>query len=176
MKLINFYAGPGTGKSTTAAQVFAGLKKKGYNVELVTEFAKELTWHDRHRTLTDQLYVTSKQHHNIYMLKDKVEYIVTDSPILLGLYYNKLNPTPMPNSFNHLLLDLWNEYDSIDIFLNRSKDYNPKGRNQTENEAKEIDTAIKRLLLEYKIPHWDFGTTDNDVAVIIENITNIKDR
>ena len=39
LKVINLYGGPGTGKSTTAAALFALIKREGYNVELVTEFA-----------------------------------------------------------------------------------------------------------------------------------------
>lgn len=172
MKLINLYGGPGTGKSTTAAQIFAELKKRQFNAELVTEFAKDLTWHERQKTLTDQFYIAGKQHHKIFMLQDQVDYIVTDSPILLGLYYNQLSPNPMPQSFNTLLLDLWAKYDSIDILLKRSKPYNPKGRNQTEEEAREIDEALERLLYDNCITHVNYGTNPEDIELIVELITN----
>ena len=39
--VVNLFAGPGTGKSTVAAQIFAHLKWQGFSCELVTEFAKE---------------------------------------------------------------------------------------------------------------------------------------
>jgi adenylate kinase family enzyme len=32
MKVINLFAGPGAGKSTTAAALFSKMKWKGYNV------------------------------------------------------------------------------------------------------------------------------------------------
>jgi hypothetical protein len=38
--LVNLYAGPGTGKSTMAANVFSELKWMGVNCELALEFAK----------------------------------------------------------------------------------------------------------------------------------------
>ncbi len=37
---INFYGGPGTGKSSMAAAIFSNLKNEGINAELVTEYAK----------------------------------------------------------------------------------------------------------------------------------------
>ena len=42
MKVINFYGGPNTGKSTKAAGMYYKMNLAGYNVELVNEFAKEL--------------------------------------------------------------------------------------------------------------------------------------
>lgn len=41
--VVNLFGGPGSGKSTGAAYVFARLKMLGYNAELVTEFAKDKT-------------------------------------------------------------------------------------------------------------------------------------
>lgn len=171
MEIINLYGGPGTGKSTTAAQIFAELKKRGHNVELVTEFAKDLTWHERYKTLTDQLYILGKQHHKIFMLCDKVKYIVTDSPLFLSAYYNEyVCAEPLPESFMELVVDLWAKYDTIDIFLNRSKSYNPKGRNQTEEEAIEIDKSLKDMMKRLDIPYIDFGTTDRDIQEILKFI------
>jgi tRNA uridine 5-carbamoylmethylation protein Kti12 len=171
MKLINLYGGPGTGKSTTAAQIFATLKKRGYNAELVTEFAKDLTWHSRHETLKDQLYILGKQHHKIFMLKDQVDYIVTDSPIILSSYYNKLHGNMFPESFNKLVLDIWAMYDSFDIMLKRSKSYNPKGRSQTEEDAKKIDGGIENMLHSIGINFFTYGTSDEEIEKIIEFVT-----
>ncbi len=42
--VVNLLGGPGSGKSTTAADVFARLKWQDINCELVTEFAKDLVW------------------------------------------------------------------------------------------------------------------------------------
>lgn len=142
MLVINMYGGPGTGKSTSAAMVFAMLKQRGINTEYVTEFAKDLTWHKRHSTLNDQVYVLAKQHHKLFMLKDQVDVVVTDSPLLLTLYYGQDHH----DSLKQLAIDLYKGYNNIDILLRRSKEYNPSGRNQTEAEAREIDIQIKDIL------------------------------
>lgn len=42
--VINLIGSPGTGKSTIAAELFARMKWLGFDVELVSEYAKELVW------------------------------------------------------------------------------------------------------------------------------------
>jgi len=42
--LINFYAGPGAGKSTTSAKIFAALKDRGECAELIQEYVKTWAW------------------------------------------------------------------------------------------------------------------------------------
>lgn len=58
---VNLFGGPGAGKSTTAASLFAEMKKLGKNVELVTEVAKDFVWEERQKTLEIQPYITVKQ-------------------------------------------------------------------------------------------------------------------
>lgn len=75
MKIINLFGGPGVGKSTLAATTFAHMKQEGYSVELVTEYAKQLTWEGRTNALSNQIYVFAKQLHNIFRLKGQVDYL-----------------------------------------------------------------------------------------------------
>lgn len=142
MKVINLFAGPGAGKSTTAAGLFHIMKQDGYQVELVTEYAKDIVWADRHKELNDQLYISAKQNHRLFLLKDKVEYCITDSPLLLCLVYAKM----MPSSFAPFIKDLFHEYDNMAVVLKRTKPYVLFGRSQTEDEAKELDRQIHSLV------------------------------
>jgi hypothetical protein len=91
--VVNLFGGPGCGKSTGAAYVFSRLKEAGVNVELVTEFAKDLTW-DKSDALNDQLYMFANQFHRLYRCKRSgVDIVVTDSPLLLSnLYRDKQSP------------------------------------------------------------------------------------
>lgn len=164
MIVVNLYGGPGVGKSTTAAMVFSLLKQKGVNAEYVPEFAKDLTWHGRQETLKDQVYVLGKQHHKLFMLEDQVEVVVTDSPLLLTLHYGKDHF----DSLKELALDLYMTYDNYDVFLVRTKPYNPKGRNQTEDEAKDIDVSIREILRQHS-PCWSEVHTDPQSAQCIAN-------
>ena len=87
--VVNLFGGPGCGKSTGAAYIFAKLKMAGVNAELVTEFAKDKTWERNSKALTCQPYVFGKQVYRIDRCADQVDVIVTDSPIVLSLLYNE---------------------------------------------------------------------------------------
>ena len=56
-KVINFYGGPGSGKSTKAAGLYYKMNMAGYSVELNNEFAKECVWEDNVPMLKDQLFI-----------------------------------------------------------------------------------------------------------------------
>jgi len=147
--IINLYGGPGLGKSTTAAGVFSLLKLHGVNAELVTEFAKDLTWEERHKTLTNQYYIWGKQYHKMWRLRDEVDVIVTDSPLLLSLLYGKTCA-----SFHETVIKTFNDtFNNMNYVLKRVKDYNPKGRNQTEQDARCIDAQVEQMLLREQIPY-----------------------
>lgn len=147
--ICNLIAGPGTGKSTTMAGAFSLLKLDGYNVEMAPEFAKDKVWEESFRTLDNQLYIFAKQHHRIWRLLGQVEVVITDCPLLLSLYYAK----NASESFRQLVLEEHNRVESLNIFLTRQKIYNPKGRMQTEEEARTIDGALRTILEEQEVPY-----------------------
>jgi hypothetical protein len=144
LKVINLFAGPGAGKSTTAAGLFHLMKLRGDSVELVTEYAKDCVWGDCQDTLKNQLYVFAKQYKRLQRLQDKVAWAVTDSPLLLSLIYM---PAHYPDSFRQLVLDFYAQFDNHNFFISRTKEYNPVGRNETKEESLLIDLEIKDLLI-----------------------------
>lgn len=144
--VVNFYGGPGSGKSTMAARVFSELKELGHNCELVTEFAKDLTWQESMKVLDNQMYVFAKQHHRFWRLKDKVDIIVTDSPFILSIVYGSTSEL-----FKKLVVEEFRNFSSVNIFLRRTKEYNPKGRSQTLEQAKELDTVIYEALRSHMV-------------------------
>jgi len=141
--VVNLYGGPGSGKSTMAARIFACLKEKGINAELATEYAKDMTWQQSNHVLTNQIYVFGKQQHRLWRLKGKVEVIVTDAPLLNSIVY-----TNHISEFEDLVLQQFHSFQNYDIFLNRVKRYNPSGRSQNEEEAKMIDAVTIETLQE----------------------------
>ena len=161
--IVNLFGGPGSGKSTTAAGLFHKLKINGINCELVTEFAKHITWKEDYNTLKNQIYVFAKQHDRMFHLKGKVDVIITDSPIIMGLSY--CNWDIIPHSFEQFVVDEFNNPNAVNInyFINRVKKYNPSGRSQTEEEAKEKDMQIKSLLNKYDV---SFDTIDGDEQAV----------
>ncbi|MFA5366572.1 MAG: AAA family ATPase [Dehalococcoidia bacterium] len=147
--VVNLFAGPGTGKSTSCAQIFAELKHQGINCEMVREFAKDKVWENSLDVLNDQIYIFGKQQHRMKILIGQVDVIITDSPLLLSIIYDKSDN----QNFKNLVVDTHNEFKNINIFLVREKPYNPKGRVQNEEKAKLLDVKIKSLLTELNIPY-----------------------
>ena len=142
--VINLIGSPGTGKSTIASELFAKMKWLGYDVELVSEYAKELVWEQRHETFKNELYIFAKQQHRLFRLQGKVKYIITDRPLLLSIFYNDKYGNKSEN-FRNMVLEEIHKFENIDIFLNRTKPYVSKGRNQTEEESKEFAKEMLTL-------------------------------
>lgn len=150
---VNFFGGPGQGKSTLAAGTFCSLKEAGVNCELITEFAKTQVWERSLKSLDDQVYILGQQSHRQFVCKDEVEVMITDSPILLQLYYGK----QLGKSFTDLVKQVFSQYKNVNYLIERddSIKYNPKGRTQTEDEAMDVHDEIKELLdyngIKYKV-------------------------
>lgn len=149
LKVINLISGPGAGKSTIRAGIFNLMKNAGKNVEETTEYAKDLTWDESQAVLSDQLFILANQNRRLDRLKNKVEWVVTDAPLILSINY--VMPHYLPQSFTNLAFELWNTYENINVFIKRVKPYNPIGRNQTKEGAMHIDSNIRYMLNQYSI-------------------------
>lgn len=165
MKVINFYGGPGAGKSTAAAGLFYLLKKAKYNVELVTEFAKDLVYDESLRMLSRQNYVFAHQEYRLSRLKNKVDIAITDSPLLLSTFYA---PLDYPKSFTDLCKDLYHTYDNYNFFIERNHQYVEEGRLQDEKESDEISEKILKFLLENNQYYISYLASDNTPNKIYE--------
>lgn len=162
MKVVNLFAGPGTGKSTTAAALFAELKYGSepdapfqyppQNAELVTEAAKDAAWEGRSgKFFAAQQYILGEQSWRQWRLKGDTDIVVTDSPLPMGLVYMR-DDFPM-QSLRQQILEDFNQYDNFNVFITRNKPYNNKGRMQDEDEARQLDGLIKDMLYEFSIPY-----------------------
>lgn len=144
----------------------------GIDCEYVSEYAKDRVWQDDQFPLRHcQQYVTGKQCLKITRLLGKVDVIVTDSPLLLGAMYTN------EKIYQDVCVYEAKKYsNSFNIFVNRKKKYNPNGRNQTEQEALEIDKGILKLLNDNNIPYiYADGTQDgydDIVNMIIDRLKN----
>lgn len=139
--VINLYAGPGAGKSTTAAGLFSLMKSHRIKVEQVTEFAKELVYARQWRALDNQLYVTAEQDRRMRRLAGEVDFLITDSPLLLGSIYARGN---YDTGWMHgACWGLYKSYENFNVLIERVKPYEPYGRRQSEESARAIDTQIE---------------------------------
>jgi hypothetical protein len=171
--VVNLYGGPGCGKSTGAAYIFSKLKMMGIDTEYVSEFAKDKTWENNSEVFNNQLYISGKQSFKLSRCVGKVDVIVTDSPLLLGIIYNNIQREDYINGLNEALLSIYAKYDNINIVLKRTKPYNSNGRSQTEEESKTIDTVIRGMLSENKIPYIEENGDEDGYNRIVSIIANM---
>ena len=174
-KIINIFGGPGIGKPSIAAGITYKLKKNHISCDQPYEFPKLLAWDDNHSAIQDQLYVLANQHRGIVKSYGKVDYIVLDSPILLSLTYrNYYKGTEYPSSlygesFDKMVLDTFNQYDNINIVLDRADGvHNNDERYQNLEESKELDIVIENSLIENNIPFHKIKVNDDTVDDIMK--------
>lgn len=177
-KIINLFGGPCAGKSTSAAGVFHEMKKLDYDVEYVTEYAKDVVFEKCNTLLENQIHIFSEQYRRQFKLLGQVEYIITDSPIALScvyfdIYNSKSNRydevyTELSKKF---FLETFKLFDSKNYFIRRDvSKYSPQGRLEDLNQSIEIDNKIMSFLSDNNI---EYLTVDQNDAVwsILKNIT-----
>jgi hypothetical protein len=144
---VNFYGGPGIGKSTLAAITFAHLKKAGIRAELVGEFAKDLVYDKAYNVMADQHYLFAQQAHRLWRLaQSEVEVAVCDSPLLLTMAYNK---DPNTGCFNPFVVDTYKRYTNIDYVLKRNPEFWEKDKRSGDVSCCQvIDEIIDSILLD----------------------------
>ena len=173
-KVINLFGGPGAGKSTIASGLFYEFKIKDISCDNPYEFPKQVAWEDNLSQITDQLYILANQHRGLVRSYGKVDFIILDSPLLLSLLYKNGYTGDYPakfygDSFDHMVLDLFNSYDNINIFLERpEKEFQVEGRFQDQDESLMLDNKLKDILYMYNIPYHSVTVGENTVSDIMK--------
>lgn len=168
MLVVNLFGAPGAGKSTGAAYIFSKLKMAGINAELVTEFAKDKVWEGSQAVFENQAYIFGKQYFRISRLQNKVDVVITDSPILLSSFYNR--DEVLGKELDALVTKVFNTYDSFNVFINRVKPYNPIGRFQTEAESDELAGDMFRFLADHGVACRYYSGSTEGYDTLVEDI------
>lgn len=168
MILVNLIGAPSAGKSSGAAYIFSQLKMRGVNAELVTEFAKDKVWEESKEVFNNQAYIFGKQYFRITRCQDKVDVIVTDSPLILSAFYNQNEI--LGNEFNQLVQKVSNSYHSLNYLLIRDKPYNPVGRFQTEEESDALVKPLRDMLDKFGVKHSVRKGNMTDYDIIVKDI------
>ena len=147
VRRINFFGGPGVGKSTMAAWAFAQLKGVGVNdVELVSEWIKGWAWDRQVPRSYDQLYVFAKQ----LRMEDRVlrhgACIVSDSPLMLQLAYVRKYSPWMYTSLMQICQLFDQRYPALNFYVEREVEYKQAGRYENEAQAIDMDNEILGIL------------------------------
>jgi predicted ATPase len=163
---INLWGGPGAGKSTMAAYLYAELKAIGFKVEFSQENFKPWAYQGRKASGYDDLLLFAQQLHaeEVY-LRNGVDYVVVDCPPLMCCVYNK-SRVPCHADLVNIAMGYEEAYKSINIFLEREQVYQEHGRIHSSDEAKVIDHEMRiNYLVRYNLEHRSFRMTDREAVL-----------
>lgn len=172
--VINFIGGPGAGKTIMAASLFIELKIRGLSVEYVQEVAKTLVWTKQFDEINNQHALSHKQYKILDMINGHVDYIITDGPLLNGLYYNQYNTHNVCDikKTKQFIIDCHNKFININIYIKKGNfKYETVGRMQTENEAKIIEKKLEIMLQQNNIPYKSYIANTNNIVDIANYVT-----
>lgn len=168
--MVCLLGSPGSGKSLVAAEIFQELKKRHYDTELVSEFAKECVLEGNLHAIKNQIYLFGCQLYRQQCAYDVAQVTITDSPLLLNCIYNPDYSTHLTD----LVFEQNSKFNNLNILLCRGSghEHSMSGRIHSLTESIQIDKQIKHLLDSTETPyvkHDNFRTTILDIINIIES-------
>lgn len=166
--VVNLFGEPSAGKSTCAMDITAQLKRHGINAEYVSEFAKDKVYENNGEIFKHQEYIFGKQSFKMGRVKDKVQVMIVDSPLILSAVYN--TDEVLGEDFNKTVLNVFNSYNNRNYLLTRHHSYENEGRFQNEDEAKEVRKEIIDKLNQYNIKYEEIASTELNCEYIVEEV------
>lgn len=166
--VINLFGEPCAGKSTMAMDITARLKRLGINAEYISEFVKDKLYENNNEVFKHQEYIFGKQSFKMGRVKNKVQVMVVDSPLILCAAYN--NDEILGEEFNKTVLNVFNSYKNRNYFLSRRHNYEQNGRFQNEQEAVKVRKEIIAKLDQYNIGYEEIVSSELSCKYIADKI------
>ena len=179
--LINILGAPSTGKSSLSSKLLAELKELECEAEYSPEYVKGWVWEGKKIGPFDQFYIFGKETHNQSMLFDKVDYVISDSPVMLTAFYHYYYDG------RDTLKDVCKEFYKmaeehgvtvLNFFLTRRKKYNPKGRYQTQEQAdqlaKDLENWLTKEGYEYEVLDYPDEKRIERILEVLKGIKNAE--
>lgn len=170
--VVNLFGGPGAGKTTFAARLFAELKMRSVEAACPEEHAKIALWQGREYLLDNQMILLGRGWDTVVSLSDKVEVIILDSPILFMSHY--AGPSE-PQCFHDTVADYHRRTDRLNLVVQRDTTlpYSTSGRRETAEQASLVDAQLKQVLTVNHEPYTPIPSTQNMIQSLADQIQDI---
>lgn len=146
LRRISIFGAPGAGKTVLAHELFVHYKKQGRVCEVVNELAREWAYVDRPVRSMDQLFLFATQMHreDTLLTRDKCEFVVTDSPVMLNAFYGTLTSPELTGAYREFGTSFDKRFRSVNIFcpLNDEFAFHSEGRFHSREEAGVLEEKI----------------------------------
>ena len=168
--LINFFGCPHSGKTTIMSGVYTLLKLHDIKCEMANDYPKEIMFEHRLSLLDKQYYIFSKQLKRIEDIYALTDIVLTDSPVLINLIYNKEkneNKTLYP-----LVIEAHNRFNNVNFFIQRTRPI-AYGffKLKSESEIRQIEEDIKRMLCSFN--HVTFQQKPETINLIFAEVARL---
>lgn len=149
--VINLISGPGVGKSILSADLFSAVKREGITCDVSWEYIKRKIREKALKVVQSQIYLFGKQQFQLFTMKDEVDVIITDSPLILNSIYDSSNCPILKD----LVLKEYNKYHNLLFYIERDMNfkYETEGRYQDLDGAIEMDNKVKTFLNENNLKY-----------------------
>ena len=150
--IIGFFGGPGIGKSAAAWTAAAWLKRNGASVELASEFVKKWAWLGREIKPLDELAVLGAQIAEEADLIGKVDFLVTEKPVILDLAYARLyQPACITRAVEETIAAHYAHvaalgHKHVNVVFKRAEGYDNRGRFENRRQAQLVDSVAEQAL------------------------------
>ena len=148
-KVINIIGGPRCNKSLFSSAIILHLIQHNKTVETIPDFAKSLLWQQDFEALKNQYQIAQRQFETLELLDGQVQFLVTECSLPQLLYYNENYADNICDiAKTRLKIREWyKQHNNINVLVERgSRKYIQSGRLQDEDEAKNIDRALRGIL------------------------------
>jgi hypothetical protein len=165
---INFYGGPGVGKSALAATTFGWLRQNRFNAELVQEWIKSWVYLGRKPRSFDYVYTFANQlHAEDCLLQAGVNILVTDSPVYLQCMYALHQDVQSAEELLGIACLFEKRHPSVNFFVERPQFavYEQSGRYEDLGQAIEMDCWIGDCLRRWDVPFTRITPGDLDTVI-----------
>jgi hypothetical protein len=155
-QVINIIGGPGCDKSLYSAALVLNFNLRHKTVETIPDYAKSLVWQQDHEALRNQYFIAQQQFRMIQILDGQVQFLVTECSLPQLLYYNDTYADNICDvaKTRKQILDWYGQCNNVNVLVQRDPDkkYVRSGRFQDEDQARDIDRALKAMLVREKLP------------------------
>jgi hypothetical protein len=176
IRRINFFGGPGVGKTTLASRAFVMLSQSGQSVAQVQECVKQAVYAQREIKGWDCVLTAAQQLNAEYLpLSYGVQQIVSDSPLLLQAVYAQHYKCPAASQMSAMCFEFEKCYPSVNFLVQRCFPFQSEGRYQSnEGEALEIDDIIETGIACHCLPFTRIrpDMSDSQLESLLYQITD----
>jgi len=170
-KVINIIGGPGSDKSLFSAAIVLYLSLHGKTVETIPDYAKTLVWQQNFEVLKNQYYIAQRQYDMLSLIDGQVHFLITECSLPQLLFYNENYADNICDvaKTRDQILQWYRQNDNINVMVKRSdKKYVRTGRFQDEEQAKEVDRGLLRIMQRERLPYTELAPDIQSINAFAE--------